>query len=122
MGPLQGLHGVILDSLRSVRLITANGELLNASQTEHADLFWAIRGAGANFGIITEAVYEIYNATNHGQVIDGDFEFDPAANHSLWEVIKSFDTEFPKQAGITIGAGFNHTSGQVSIQTKKSSG
>ena len=113
MGPLQGLHGLILDSLRSVRIIAASGELLNASETEHPDLFWAVRGAGANFGIITEAVYEIYDATNGGQLINADFAFDPADNQSLWKVLKSWDSDYPKQAGMTIGGAYDHEAGEV---------
>lgn len=53
LGTLQGLHGVLLDSLESVRLVTASGEIVTASQTHNSDLFWGIRGAGHNFGIVT---------------------------------------------------------------------
>ena len=44
-------HGLTIDHLRSVDVVTADGELVRANDQENADLFWAMRGAGANFGI-----------------------------------------------------------------------
>jgi FAD/FMN-containing dehydrogenase len=44
-------HGLTIDHLRSVEVVTADGELVHASADENPDLFWAMRGAGANFGI-----------------------------------------------------------------------
>lgn len=44
-------HGLTIDHLRSVDVVTANGELVHASADENSDLFWAVRGAGANFGV-----------------------------------------------------------------------
>ena len=116
VGPLQGLHGLIIDALRSVLLVTPAGDIVNASSTENSDLFWAIRGAGANFGIITAATYEVHEATNGGQLINADFVFNPASNVSLWQLLKSWDSDnvFPKEMGLTVIAGFNHATGQVS--------
>ena len=47
-------HGLTIDSLLSVELITADGDPVHADETQNAELFWAIRGGGGNFGIITE--------------------------------------------------------------------
>jgi FAD/FMN-containing dehydrogenase len=47
-------HGLTIDQLISVDLVTAEGELVTASATENADLFWGVRGGGGNFGIVTE--------------------------------------------------------------------
>src|SRR5512139_1538374 len=47
-------HGLAIDNLLSVELVTAEGEVIRASSREHADLFWAVRGGGGNFGVITE--------------------------------------------------------------------
>lgn len=44
-------HGLAIDHLRAVEVVTADGELVRASADENPDLFWAIRGAGANFGV-----------------------------------------------------------------------
>lgn len=51
-GRYQGTYGLMIDALVSARLVTAQGEMVEVSKTENPDLFWAIRGAGANFGIV----------------------------------------------------------------------
>src|SRR5437667_5392686 len=53
MGRLQRKHGFTIDNLLSVELVTADGTLRHVSDEEEADLFWGLRGAGANFGIAT---------------------------------------------------------------------
>lgn len=50
MGRLQRRFGFTIDNLRRVELVTADGRFVVASESENADLFWAMRGAGANFG------------------------------------------------------------------------
>ena len=54
IGWIMRKHGLSVDQLNSVDLITADGEFVKASADENADLFWGVRGAGANFGIVTE--------------------------------------------------------------------
>ena len=46
-------HGLSIDNLEAVELVTAEGKLVRASATENADLFWAVRGGGGNFGVAT---------------------------------------------------------------------
>jgi FAD/FMN-containing dehydrogenase len=46
-------HGLTIDNLLSVELVTANGEVVHASASENEELFWAVRGGGGNFGIVT---------------------------------------------------------------------
>jgi alkanesulfonate monooxygenase SsuD/methylene tetrahydromethanopterin reductase-like flavin-dependent oxidoreductase (luciferase family) len=51
IGFLSRKHGLTIDHLRAVEMVLADGTLARASETENADLFWAVRGAGANFGV-----------------------------------------------------------------------
>lgn len=53
-------HGMTLDNLRSVDLVTARGELVHASENEHLDLFWGIRGGSGNFGIVTSFEFDLH--------------------------------------------------------------
>jgi FAD/FMN-containing dehydrogenase len=60
MGRLQRKHGFTIDNLLSVDLVSADGRQLHASKDEHADLFWGIRGAGANFGVVTSFELQLH--------------------------------------------------------------
>jgi FAD/FMN-containing dehydrogenase len=60
MGRLQRKHGFTIDNLLSVNVVTADGRLLHASSDDNADLFWGIRGAGANFGVVTSLEYRLH--------------------------------------------------------------
>jgi FAD/FMN-containing dehydrogenase len=68
---LTGKHGLTLDNLESADVVTADGELRKASLTENSELFWALRGAGANFGVVTSFEYRIHpvDAVFGGMVI-----------------------------------------------------
>jgi FAD/FMN-containing dehydrogenase len=60
LGYLMGKHGAVCDNLLSVDLITADGDRITASEELHPDLVWAVRGAGANFGIATSFTYRLH--------------------------------------------------------------
>lgn len=59
-GWLSSQHGLTIDCLISAQIVLANGEVLRASETENPDLFWAVCGAGQNFGVVTEFVMRAY--------------------------------------------------------------
>jgi FAD/FMN-containing dehydrogenase len=59
-GWLSRKYGMTIDSLRAVDIVTADGRLLRADEDENPDLFWAVRGGGGNFGIVTRFEFELH--------------------------------------------------------------
>src|SRR4051812_29063637 len=59
-GWLERKHGLACDNLRAIELVTAAGDLLRASRTEHPDLFWALHGGGGNFGVATAFEFDLH--------------------------------------------------------------
>jgi FAD/FMN-containing dehydrogenase len=59
-GWLGGKHGLTCDNVRSFKIVTADGELLNADEEENTDLFWGLRGGGGNFGVVVEFEYDLH--------------------------------------------------------------
>ncbi len=59
-GRLNRKYGLAVDNLRSAEIITADGKIRHVSDLDDADLFWAIRGGGGNFGVVTQFEFELY--------------------------------------------------------------
>jgi FAD/FMN-containing dehydrogenase len=68
LGWLMPKYGLALDNLRGADVVLADGRVLRASADEHPDLFWAIRGGGGNFGIVTSLEFQLHPV---GPVITG---------------------------------------------------
>lgn len=114
VGPYGGLHGLQVDALQSVRLVTGTGSLIHVSATSHPNLWWGMRGAGFNFGIVTSATYTVYDFTNNGQAMSADFRFHASLNASLYEFARSFTGNQPDAFSIDIAIAYNEEFGGVS--------
>jgi FAD/FMN-containing dehydrogenase len=72
MGRLQRRFGLTIDNLKAVELVTADGRVVRADSNENDDLFWGLRGAGANFGVATTFEYRLHpleNAVTYGTIV-----------------------------------------------------
>jgi FAD/FMN-containing dehydrogenase len=86
-GWLSRKYGYTCDNLLAVDVVTADGEYLTASEEAHADLFWAMRGGGGNFGIATSFLYRLHPL---GPTVTGGLVLYPMAQAA--EVIDFFRT------------------------------
>ena len=92
IGWLQRRYGLTIDSIESIQLVTADGEVVEADASRNADLFWAVRGGGGNFGVVTEFRFRAHPV---GPVVLAGmlvFEFDRAheviaASRALQETV-----------------------------------
>lgn len=94
-GYLTRKYGLTLDNVISAEVVTADGHLLGVSLDEHPDLFWAIRGGGGNFGIVTSLELQLHDVGPEvlaGQVI---YSFDDAPR--MLRAFRDFMDEAPRE-------------------------
>ena len=114
IGGLHGHRGLLIDLLEEVEVVTAYGDLITASTTENEELFWALRGAGSNYGIVTSATYRLPEVSNNGMYVNADFVYPANANQSFWKVMADFDENLPSRLAITAVSFFDRMANKVS--------
>ncbi|CVL11636.1 related to 6-hydroxy-D-nicotine oxidase [Fusarium proliferatum] len=114
VGRFQGVYGLLSDALISVRLITANGEVLEVSRNRYPDLFWAIRGAGANFGVATSATYSVHPLTNNGDMFIAEFIVPPRRWSEYLRKMESM-SPLPAELSSLLLNSFNTTTNQTQL-------
>ncbi|MGH3134196.1 MAG: FAD-binding oxidoreductase [Gaiellaceae bacterium] len=94
LGWLQRKHGLTCDNLISADVVTADGRLLTASETENADLFWGLRGGGGNFGIVTSLEYRLHPL---GPVLGGPMLYPIEAAREVFDFHREFSAQAPDE-------------------------
>jgi FAD/FMN-containing dehydrogenase len=92
-------HGLTIDSLRAAELVTADGRVLRVSADEYPDLFWAIRGGGGNFGVVTSFDFE---AQSCKRIVGGSVIYDTAEAHSVLTNWASAMNDAPEELNSTL--------------------
>jgi FAD/FMN-containing dehydrogenase len=104
LGWLLGKHGLAIDNLRAVELVTATGEVVRASAEERPDLFWGVRGGGGNFGVATWLEYELHPV---GPTVMAGLAIHPlAAARDVLRYYREFTASLPDE--LTAFAGLVH--------------
>src|SRR5436190_541882 len=92
LGWLSGLHGASCDNLLSARVVAADGRVLSADSKRNADLFWALRGAGANFGVTTSFECRLHPI---GPVTGGDIHYSAGDARTVLRFFRELMDEAP---------------------------
>ncbi|MFI9410304.1 FAD-binding oxidoreductase [Nocardia gamkensis] len=100
MGWLTRMAGLAIDNLVSAQVVLADGQVLRASENENADLFWALRGGGGNFGVVTEFEYRLHHVGP--EVHLGLFFWDMPDGTDALRLIREFIPTLPRRSGALI--------------------
>ena len=97
IGYLARRFGLTVDNLLAADVVLADGTFVTASASSHSDLFWALRGGGGNFGVVTSFTFRCHDIGEHGTVIGGPvlYDFADTAEVMRWyrELVPSLPEE-----------------------------
>ncbi|SFR61919.1 FAD/FMN-containing dehydrogenase [Halogeometricum rufum] len=99
-GYLSRSLGLTVDSLRSVELVTADGEFVTASESENSELFWALRGGGGNFGVVTAFEFGLHEL--EPTVLAGPIVYDVADAPDVMAAVTDVIRAGPDEIGCTM--------------------
>lgn len=99
-GLLMSKYGAACDNLTSVQLVTVDGRQVEASQNSNPDLFWAIRGGGGNFGVVTSLEYQLHPVTD---VLAGTLLYPPGRIPELLQAFVKFVAAAPDEMNVVGG-------------------
>ena len=94
LGWFMGKYGLTIDNLLSVEIVTADGRVLTASATSHADLFWGVRGGGGNFGIVTAFEFRMHAV---GQVLAGKVVYPMTQAREVLRFYREYTSSAPDE-------------------------
>jgi FAD/FMN-containing dehydrogenase len=95
LGWLMGKHGLSIDNLISADVVTADGQFRKASIVDHSDLFWALRGGGGNFGVVTSVEYQMHEVS---QVLGGLVLYPLDQTRDMLRFYRDFCATLPDEA------------------------
>jgi hypothetical protein len=93
-GWLSGKYGMVIDNLLAVEMVLADGSVVHASNEEHPDLFWAVRGGSGNFGIITAFTFQLHHV---GQVLRGSVIHPISQAREVLRFYREFSSTVPDE-------------------------
>jgi FAD/FMN-containing dehydrogenase len=103
IGWLMRKHGLTVDNLLAADVVTADGELLRASEDEHPDLFWALRGGGGNFGVVTSFEFRLHPVGP--AVLAGPILWDANDAREVLRFYRDFIRDAPDELGTVVRFG-----------------
>ena len=97
-GWLSRKYGLTIDNLESAEVVTATGEVVRASAVEHPELFWALRGGGGNFGVVTRFEFRLYPVGP--DVLSGLIVYPISAAKSVLQQYREFVAKAPDDLSV----------------------
>ena len=99
-GNLTRTYGLAIDNLLEADVVLADGSFVTANEKENADLFWALRGGGGNFGVVTSFMYKLHPVST---VYGGPMFWDLKDSGKVWRAFRDFIMQAPEHVNAYFG-------------------